>query len=67
MIYFSCLKPAHSRGLIGQLAEPMCKVNPFPQQSNICLTGNAVEDFGCNVSKYIIQYYWPKFVKKQQK
>ena len=29
----SCSKTAPSRGLIGQLAEPFCKVNPFPQHS----------------------------------
>ena len=39
------LKSPSSRWLIGSLAEPLCKINPFPQQSKKCFTGDAVEDF----------------------
>ena len=35
---------------MGSLAEPLCKVNSFLQQSKISFTGNAVEDFEYNLS-----------------
>ena len=37
-------------GLIGSLAEPLCKVNSFPQQSKASFTSNAVEDFEYKLS-----------------
>ena len=51
-IYIICIcsKPAHSWVRTGWLAEPLCKINPFPQQSKICFTGNAVENFEYNLS-----------------
>ena len=61
-----CLS-VHSGGLIGSLAEPICKVNFFPQQSKVSLTGKAVEYFEYNLSYSIVEYYWLKFVKKQEK
>ena len=50
---FIMFKASTQQGLIGSLAEPLCRVNPFPQESKMCCTGNAVEDFDCNVSSYI--------------
>ena len=35
---------------IYSLAEPLCKVNPFPQQSKISNTGNVVKDCECNIN-----------------
>ena len=39
MMSLSCSKSAHSWGLIGTLAEPSCKVNPFQQQNKKSFTG----------------------------
>ena len=39
-------------GLIDKLIEPLCKVNPLPQQNQICI-GHAEVELDDNVSSYI--------------
>ena len=51
VISLSSSQPAHSRGLIGQLPEPLCKVNPLPQQNKTRFTSSTVD---YNVCNYII-------------
>ena len=53
-IFIMFKSSTHSWGLDGALSEPLCKVKPLQQQSNIYFAGNAVEDFDCNVSNHIV-------------
>ena len=49
-VIFIMFKASTQWGLIGSLVVPLCKVNPFPLQSKISNTGNAVEVYEYNVS-----------------
>ena len=53
-------------GLIGSLAEPLCKVNSFPHEGKISYPANEVEGYEYHVTNYIVLYYWSIFGKKKQ-